>query len=308
MRSTVTIDRGDVELHVARPPVECQHWGSMAALEARVTCPLCGGLIHPVAGRCKHCKEDLSAMRAGRPAAQAPLPPLNHQNNHVSGGQTIPNPVVAATYIAPVPIVMPREGSQPILPPRQTARSAAVPQPGSPLRSWPVVVIGLAAVAIIAAVAIMVWPPAKPARMRDQHGVQPPPAPEHMDSDPLPAQQDPWAAHTQADPPAPRHTPDPLPKPNDTGLQLPGGASGTDVMFAIMSHACTRLKTCPDADESVRDMCDVFSQAQAITKAPDCDAAKQCLDAIDKLDCQEAASPTSLLSTIPSCLKAETSC
>src|SRR5215469_12029847 len=123
--------------------------GSMAALEARVACPLCGGLIHPVAGRCKHCKEDLSAMRAGRPAAQAPLPPLNHQNNH----HHVPvDPVVAATYIAPLPIAMPREGSQPILPPRPTGRSVAVAHPGWPLRSWPVVVIGLAAVAIIAAV------------------------------------------------------------------------------------------------------------------------------------------------------------
>jgi hypothetical protein len=291
----------------------------MAVLEARVACPLCGGLIHPVAGRCKHCKEDLSAMRAGRPAAQAPLPALNHQNNHVPAGQTIPNPVVAATYIAPVPIAMPREGSQPILPPRPTGRSVAVPQIASPLRSWPVIVIGLAAVAIIAAVAIMVWPPAKPGRDHapvDQHGIQPPPAPEHMDSDPLPAQQDPWAAHSQADPPAPRHTPDPLPaKPDDNTLlpsgqlgALTGGAPGTQVMLAVMNHACTRLKTCPDTDESVRDMCDVFSQYQTLTATPDCAAAKQCLDEVDKLDCQQAATPTSLLSTIPSCLKAATSC
>src|SRR5580704_1213152 len=125
----------------------------MAALEARVACPMCGGLIHPVAGRCKHCKEDLSATRVGRPAAQAPLPPLLHQNAPVA------SPIVAATYISPVPIAMPaREGSAPILPPRPTGRSVAVARPGSPLRSWPVVVIGLAAVAIVAAVAIMVWP------------------------------------------------------------------------------------------------------------------------------------------------------
>ena len=295
----------------------------MAALEARVACPMCGGLIHPVAGRCKHCKEDLSAMRAGRPPAQAPLPALNQVNHQHN------NHVAMAAPVYAVPIAMPREGSQPILPPRPTARSAAVPPPGSALRSWPVVVIGLATVAIIAAVAIMIWPPAKPGHdVHEQHGIQPPPAPEHMDSDPLPP-QDPWAGHTQADPPKARHTPDPLPsKPDDTQLLPPdtfaggtvggitggggklfgGGAPGTDMMLAIMNHACTRLKTCPDADESTKDMCDMFSQYQAMMKVPDCDAAKQCLDQIDKLDCTQAATPTSLLSTIPACLKAETSC
>ena len=32
--------------------------------DARVPCPLCGGLIHPIAGKCKHCKADLTAHRA----------------------------------------------------------------------------------------------------------------------------------------------------------------------------------------------------------------------------------------------------
>jgi hypothetical protein len=287
----------------------------MAALEARVACPMCGGLIHPVAGRCKHCKEDLSAMHAGRPPAQAPLPPLNH-NGHAQP--------TAAPILVPVPIALPREASQPILPPRPTARSVAVPPPGSALRSWPVVVIGLATVAIIAAGAIMIWPPAKPGRdSHEQRGMQPPPAPEHMDSDPLPAHpQDPWAGHTQADPPKARHTPDPLPQQQDPFANTPdppdrivggttpfgGGAGGTGMMLAIMNHACTRLKACPDADESTKDMCDMFSQYQATTKVPDCDAAKQCLEQIDKLDCTQAATPTTLLSTIPACLKAETSC
>src|SRR5215510_7929017 len=45
--------------------------------DARVPCPLCGGLIHPIAGRCKHCKGDLSALRSTRPAAAATLPALN---------------------------------------------------------------------------------------------------------------------------------------------------------------------------------------------------------------------------------------
>jgi hypothetical protein len=263
-------------------------------------------------------------MRAGRPAAGTPLPPLNHQDHHAPAGPTLPNPIIAAANIAPVPIAMPREGSSPILPPRPTGRSVAVPRPSSPLRSWPVIVIGLAAVAIIAAVAIMVWPPSKPNRAaHDPHELQPPPAPERMDSDPLP---DPSTQqHSQAEPPAPRHTPDPLPvqpaprniDPQDPFGSSPGGLSGlsplngiagADMMMAVMGHACARLKSCPDADESVRDMCDMFSSYSRTAKAPDCDAARQCLEMIDKLDCSAAATPAALMTTIPSCLKAETSC
>jgi hypothetical protein len=287
-----------------------------ATQEARVACPFCGGLIHPVAGRCKHCKEDLAATREGRPAAQAPLPPL------VPNGRA-PSPTIAATYISPVPVAMPmREGSAPILPPRPTGRSVAVARPeGSPLRSWPVVVIGLAAVAIIAAVAIMVWPPAKPSpTTTHDRAAHPPPAPERMDSDPMPqpsSKDDPWAAHSQADPP-PHRTPDPLPPvappPDSDDLPLKGlsgltlGANSTDMMMVVMSHACARLKTCPRADESMRDLCDSFSSLGTTTKAPDCDAARQCIEQIDRLDCSQAVSPATVLGTIPSCLKAETSC
>jgi peptidyl-prolyl cis-trans isomerase A (cyclophilin A) len=43
---------------------------------ARIPCPACGGLVHPISGRCKHCKADLHALRGSRPAAAAQLPAL----------------------------------------------------------------------------------------------------------------------------------------------------------------------------------------------------------------------------------------
>ena len=290
----------------------------MAALDVRVACPFCGAPIHPVAGRCKHCKQDLNATRASRPAAQAPLPALDGKTAHAT---------VAATYISPVPMPAREPGTGPILPPRPTGRSVAITMaPASPLRSWPVVVIGVAAVAIIAAVAIMVWP-AKAERVRPEQGheLAPPPAPERMDSDPLPPSQPQPSPHASIDPPpAPRHTPDPLPPaasprnidPQDpfagangglSGLSL-NGVAGADMMMAVMGHACARLKSCPDADESVRDMCDMFSSYSRNAKPPDCDAAKECLQQIDKLDCSASITPAALMTTIPSCLKAETSC
>src|SRR5205814_5764562 len=103
--------------------------------DARVPCPLCGGLIHPVAGRCKHCKEDLSTFRAGRPQAAATLPALNGHTITAPATLHAPPPVVAAqtngymptsgngtngqSTITAAPIaIQARDGSQPILPPR----------------------------------------------------------------------------------------------------------------------------------------------------------------------------------------------
>jgi len=326
MERTVATVRRDVELALRARRAGASIGGRMAALDVRVACPFCGGPIHPVAGRCKHCKQDLNATRAARPAAQAPLPALI--NGHAPSRYANGHATIASTYINPMAVATPvlEPGNVPILPPRPTGRSVAVAASSSPLRSWPVVVIGVAAVAIIAAVAIMVWPPAKPDRTsHDQHELQPPPAPEHMETDPLPpSQPDPSARHSQAEPPAPRHTPDPLPvqptpgniDPQNPFGNAPGGLSGlslngvagADMMMAVMGHACARLKSCPDADESVRDMCDMFSSYSRTAKTPDCDAAKQCLEMIDKLDCSAAATPAALMTTIPSCLKAETSC
>jgi hypothetical protein len=267
-------------------------------LETRVNCPVCGGLIHPVAGRCKHCKADLAATRTGRAPAAAPLPPL-HANHQLP----VNAPIVAATYISPVPIALPlHEGSAPILPPRPTGRSQAA-APRSALRNWPVVVIGLAAVAIIAAVAIMVWPQSK--KDRDpQRALQPPPAPERMDSDPLPpSAPDSWAGHSQVTPPPPSAAP-------QMPLIPPGGFgdSQIEMMMAVTAHACARLTTCPNVDDVVRMACQMLARNTPNVAPPTCDAAKECLDAIDRLGCSDAATSAAMMTTIPSCVKAGTSC
>lgn len=50
--------------------------------EARIPCPICRGPIHPVAGRCKHCKTDLVAVREGKPQAQTALPSLGNRTSN----------------------------------------------------------------------------------------------------------------------------------------------------------------------------------------------------------------------------------
>src|SRR5690349_6722575 len=94
------------------------------AIEARVLCPLCGGLIHPVAGRCKHCKQDLVALRASRlPAVGFRLPAIGARNADDGARTSEATP------------------AQPILPPRPAELAVdSVPPVPSAWRSWPVIV------------------------------------------------------------------------------------------------------------------------------------------------------------------------
>jgi hypothetical protein len=144
--------------------------------DARVPCPLCGGLIHPIAGKCKHCKAELAEYRAARPAASTPLPALHQSATAapaVSNGHAPSAPIAHAVTLP--------AAAQTVLPPRPTAHAQAAPAaPGSAWRSWPVVVIVVAVMAIVAAVVLMVWPPHR--AEGGKRVLQPPPAPERMDT------------------------------------------------------------------------------------------------------------------------------
>lgn len=308
-----------MDMAAARPP---------GIADARVPCPLCGGLIHPVAGRCKHCKEDLSSFRAGRPQAAAALPALNGKPAATTNG-TNGHAVAAAAPAAAVPTILPaREGSQPILPPRTTARSVQAQRPPSMWRSWPMLVIGLAVVAIVAATVIMVMPQgsAKPS-----HKVSAPPAPERMETNPLPEKSsslDPWGAPggapQQAVPPmapvTPRGQPQP-PDPDDDfaqsgGIGISGGSSftmnGTSAfMVNVLDHACTKFKACPDVDQSmISSICDAVGVMPKAAPPAGCQAAKRCFDAIDRMSCAQAqsSSPQSVLTLFQDCTEAATQC
>lgn len=183
--------------------------------DARVPCPLCGGLIHPIAGRCKHCKGDLRSLRSARPAAGATLPALNqpspapqpdghappatngHHGPQPAPGAAPPAPpaspapaaslVQAVAAVAPIPLAIHRGPVEavPILPPRPTGRFAA-PAPRPSWKSWPVIVIVLAVIAIVTAVVLMLFPPGGAPRDEGTNNVLQP-APDRMDTNPTPA-------------------------------------------------------------------------------------------------------------------------
>lgn len=191
--------------------------------DARIPCPLCGGLIHPIAGRCKHCKGDLSALRGARPSAAAALPALHatspnppplvngnghghaYANGHASEPAAPPQNLVQAVAAAAAPSSWPVgaatavaiDGAQPILPPRPTGRFEA-PAPRSSWKSWPVIVIIVAVIAIVVAVVLMLWPP-EPTDDRVT-GAMPTAGPERMNTNPMPTVPGPQPSPQPADP------------------------------------------------------------------------------------------------------------
>ena len=294
--------------------------------DARVPCPLCGGLIHPVAGRCKHCKEDLSSFRAGRPQAAAALPALlNGKLPKGSNGHPL------ATANAVVPVTVETEGSQPILPPRTTARSIQAQQPSHSIwKSWPMLVIVLAVIAIVAATVIMIIPPGS--KKHDGKMSAPPgPAFERMETNPMPdksSQLDPWDNGTGGPQGAVPRAPDPQPQaptpvdPDDDLLGGNGGGiggggiaggtfgmQGNAMMIHVLDRACKKLKSCPDLDQSsLSTICDSVAMMPKPT-APTCAAAQRCFDAIDRLSCSQASaqsmSPLSVFGLFRDCSDAD---
>lgn len=300
--------------------------------DARVPCPQCGGLVHPIAGRCKHCKADLAAYRSARPAAQAALPPLAQLPASpppvVVPGHAAYMPVPAGAVATRAPRTRSDDDSQPILPPRPTARMQGAAPKRSLLAHWPVIVIVLAVVAIAVAVALMLWPAKDKG---DPKTSAPMPAPERMDTNPLapqgsltppppshpqqpappdPPAADPWANGNGAAPAAPDPNLDPADPLHDP-FAAQGGAPAAQFSMTILKHACDRLATCGNSDPMLRATCDGFSHILPNAPAPTCAAAQRCLARVDALDCDAAAdmtSPTSVMMDIKECLDAAWSC
>jgi hypothetical protein len=300
--------------------------------EARVPCPVCRALIHPIAGRCKHCKSDLSAARASRPPAMMALPAL-HALPAAAPYQGTGHAAAAASYArapsaapapanghehvelpasAPAPLRVPEVASAPVaydptravLPPRPTGRHPIATHRTPWWQSWPLVVVIVAGSAITIAVVLLVLPPSKASagEIKLKNGA---PAPERMDTAPIepspdrPDRKDPRAADPWKKPPgAPPATPD-IDIPDDPADD-PAGAntlSGTDAtMMAMMRHACDRAAACGKTD-NLADYCEMVGKLKA-APPPTCAAAVRCVAAIDKLDCDGEFDDVSALSSV----------
>ncbi len=296
--------------------------------DARVPCPLCGGLIHPIAGRCKHCKADVGTHREARPPASAALPPLapragadpslgparpldsSAYRGPAAGWTAAPSPAHVAPNAMPssaAPVSLPGlVDSGPVLPPRQTATGTAV-RP-SRWSNWPMIVIAIAAVMLAFAAVMLVWQPPTEAKASGRK-LMAPPAPERMDTNPLPPQRpgtgaDPWAPPRGSVPRAPQQPADPdddqssidprdplvdpfaSPRPPAAGAGRPkvnpyaSQRSDGGIMQLAMQRMCRKAAVCTPGLET---MCDGLD-GLGTPVIPSCPAAKACLDAVERLD------------------------
>lgn len=201
-------------------------------MNARVPCPLCGGLLHPIAGRCKHCKQDVSPHRARGGGPTGMLPQL---------APFVGQPGAAAVALGPAPF-----------PPDEARR-------GGWLRNWPLLVILLAVVGMIVALVLLVLPRGD-SSVRRRGG-----APLHndpMETDRLPGSgrgkpgvDDPWNS------PSPRAPGSSSTSPGSRGPRAPQDPSdptsplspadpGPDVLGGVVPDVADPDFIDPDADPS----------------------------------------------------------
>lgn len=289
-----------------------------SASDARVPCSSCGGLVHPIAGRCKHCKADLAAARTARAPALNPTPAPARSPEVATPAPSAPNAetLVGATPVAlpttlPSIVVVPAAPARPaynpipdgvaILPPRPTGRMrVAGDQRGWLARNWPVFVIILASLAIILAVVLMMIGPKDEVDVGTKNNAAGP-APERMETNPLPTPNtDPWQNGQPPRVVPPNTAPVPPADPDDQSMIDPGdplkdpfaspqprvGGVGGNIGMALLGNIahrlCDKAKSC--SDQTVASMCSGLSMFPTSPIPASCPQAKRCIEMMDQID------------------------
>lgn len=287
-----------------------------ALAEVRVSCPACGGAIHPIAGRCKHCKADLVTARGGATAAMGSVIQLGSLAAAPSGpAPGLPSGPAAITSGNGLPAVATAAGPPVVLTAAPTPR-----RPTSWRRRWPLLVAAIAAVAILASLAILLFSgdDKKPHRRRALG-----PAPERMQTDQLPT--DPWQGRGTGAPPNPDQM-QPIPGTPPPDIDPGGGAADPDLppiapgqinppppppaggtagsigtvdefVSEAVDAACRRLATCwggPSAASTCEEIKTLTSQGLAASAGCpqfDATAAKQCVRQLNQIPCPDQGVP-----------------
>lgn len=283
-----------------------QAMGASAAVDPRTACPACGGPVHPIAGRCKHCKVDLTRLRAGHapvaaPAATRPaLVALGGGNGH-GHAPTAP----AGTWPTPL-------GSPPPAPLSTGTVSAATHTPGDDTPSkwstrWPLLVAALAIIAIVASVAMLLFggnnDEKKERKARRFNG----PAPELMPTDPGAHQVAPHGGSIDPNDPSlptptiPDPAPAPPPSPSPPSASVPRDIE--DFMRQSATALCERVTSCGGFDETVTTLCQMAPSMipqmadQVKAMCPDYDgvAARECVDSLARFPCPSGSNGTDMM-------------
>lgn len=263
-------------------------------LSNRATCcPACGGEIHPVAGRCKHCKQDLVELRAKQALAEAAESAAPSAPAPATG--TPPRGTLPA---APPPVIGP--GTTP----RPSPRPAAAPPRPSWWRRWP-----LAA----AAAALFLLGLAAGMMLERRRG----PATSDADDDPLSRAADPPDLTPEAIPthPLPPMDPDPDLGGAPSGDPQPSAADVHDFVERLGARLCDKAIQCGLFPATNRDDCEAVVRTQpdpdAVAKIArgectyDAVSAAACLRAVDRIDCTADTADSLLFSMSGSLVECE---
>ena len=291
--------------------------------DARIPCPVCGQQIHPVAGRCKHCKTDLVKLReqqglraqkvdlsaVGSSPVAAPMPafapgiprspdgsrnspgiPSNGSNGHAP----VPDTFSPTPEIAPPPAFIAEITRSP-----DGSRIPTAPR-------WPLIVVLLAGIAIVVCAYILLFAgeDSKPAEAKKSSGAMP--APDRMDTMPapppvqIPDVADPWTQPPTNPPPSPPVPPPDLqnpfgtPPPNPTPLTPGTTPTAGEFMAGVFDTMCQKAAQCGLPQAGV-DACNLLSgsgiadEYREQVRAGQCtyDEAKaaRCLDGIRTVQC-----------------------
>jgi hypothetical protein len=246
-----------------------------------VPCPACGGQVHQIASKCKHCKADLLALREqAEQAARAQQAQLRQTNRAVA-----PPPPARGQQRAPTSPVA-DGGSQP-----NPIPQVVYAQPSGWSRRWPIAVSAVAVVAIIASLVVLLRDgDDDDGRLPDRAGgTSPHMIPDEMPEPTMPAPGSPHGSNT----PPPPGIPDPgaVPRPKSwTTAPDPG-------MFpvALTETVCAKLADCGFRDDFSDLLCRELAKGMsnpdldAKVKSGECSynrgSASLCLRAIDSLSC-----------------------
>ena len=294
-----------------------------ALAEVRVSCPTCGGAIHPIAGRCKHCKTDLVIVRGGATAAIGSVIQLGALAATPTGPQpglpSGPSAVAAALAAgAPTTQGLPVTAA-PDAPVVVVAAAPRAARRGGWSKRWPLLVAAIAAIAIIASIAVLMFggEDEKGPKRRRALG----PAPDRMQTDQLPddPRRDPRDPDQlqpvpQAPPPdvapggagsadpddpiapqlppsRPQLPPPQLPPPSSGGTATGPITTESEFVDRMLAVGCERLTTCWGAPQAV-DICTQLRTGlgSAIGQASGCPgfdaaAAQQCVSKLAVLPC-----------------------
>jgi hypothetical protein len=234
------------------------------------SCPACGGPLHPIAGRCKHCRTDLVAMRDAWRQRARRVAPVGWPGVDGSAPAVAASP--AAIPAAPSPL-----GAIHSAPPHHAER-------GFIARRWPLLVTLVALTAIAVSLGVLVGDdrPAAAATPLRGPGAAPGLLPDPMPSQVMPA-------------PSPRPAPGPGPSaPRGASPSGPDATSPQAFAAALTATVCRKLGECGVVDASVQMMCELVA-TQLGDADPDAAtggqcrfdraAADACLGAVGQLDC-----------------------